>query len=88
MSENYTVLKHYGFRDHHAYQASDLEDILHFSRTEKAALVCTEKDWVKLSRLNIIAENELYYLPVAHSFFANNGAKFERLVSDKWRLAN
>lgn len=88
MSENYEVLKHFRFKDHHPFQAEEILEILNYVDKNEASLVCTEKDWVKISRLELPLANKLYYLAVEHQFFSSDQQKFEQLVADKWRLAN
>jgi tetraacyldisaccharide-1-P 4'-kinase len=39
------------FRDHHAFTARDVETIAARARAKGAAVICSGKDWAKLSRL-------------------------------------
>jgi len=65
--QQFTLLNHHRFADHYAYSRADLNRIV-LTLPEGAAILTTEKDWVKLDALLTPAERQtwlLYYLPVA-----------------------
>ncbi|MGM0600335.1 MAG: tetraacyldisaccharide 4'-kinase [Candidatus Rifleibacteriota bacterium] len=43
------VIKHVRFRDHHCYTNSELQDLLKLKQNHNTALICTEKDRVKIT---------------------------------------
>jgi len=80
--ERFTLLKHYRFADHYAYTRADLDRIIR-ALPAGAALLTTEKDWVKLAPLLTPAERQtrpFYYLPVAMQPLPHSAAAFEQFV--------
>ncbi len=70
--QQFRLLRHDRFADHYAYTRADYER-LRANCPPGAALLTTEKDWVKLDALLTEAERAtepLYYLPVAVRFLA------------------
>lgn len=71
--QQFRLLRHDRFADHYAYTRADYERI-RANCPPGAALLTTEKDWVKLDALLTEAERAtepLYYLPVAVCFLAS-----------------
>ncbi len=67
VGQQFTLLSHHRFADHYAYARADLVRIVS-TLPDGAAVLTTEKDWVKLDALLTPAERQtwpLYYLPVA-----------------------
>ena len=82
VSQAFQLQKHWRFGDHHAYTRADIERILTDFPTD-AALLTTEKDWVKLRVL--FSEQEqarlpLFYLPVKMQFLAGED-EFVKLLA-------
>ncbi|WP_421754041.1 tetraacyldisaccharide 4'-kinase [Croceimicrobium sp.] len=77
----YSILKNNSYRDHHAFRETELKSHLAEAKKAKAALLCTDKDRVKLGPLldKIEADYPLYSLPVEHVF---KPADQSRLLSD------
>ncbi|MBC8152080.1 MAG: tetraacyldisaccharide 4'-kinase [Bacteroidetes bacterium] len=74
VSREFRLLRHERFADHYAYTRSDYER-LRASLPPGAALLTTEKDWVKLDALLTGAERvALYYLPITVRFLAGESA--------------
>ncbi|WP_257788524.1 tetraacyldisaccharide 4'-kinase [Spirosoma montaniterrae] len=70
VSQVFKLVRHHRFADHYAYSRTNLNALLASLPTD-AALLTTEKDWVKIDVLltpNERATLPLYYLPVAMRF--------------------
>lgn len=70
LEQGFQIEEHWAYRDHHSFEKSDLLAHLAKAKAENWALVCTEKDWVKLTQVlgEIDAQFPLYRLPVYHAF--------------------
>ena len=83
VGKTWQLLRHERFTDHYAYTRADY-DRLRANCPPGAALLTTEKDWVKLDALLTNAERAaepLFYLPVAVRFLAG-AAPFQVLVAN------
>lgn len=82
--KNFSLVKHYSFRDHYVFKVSDLEEIEQLIREKDAriSILTTEKDKVKLERdelKSVIARLSIFYLPIETEFL-RNGKDFDALV--------
>ena len=84
----FILVKHFSFRDHYVFKASDLHDVEHLlQKKEKESItsisiVTTEKDKVKLEREELkpyISRMPIFYLPIETEFL-RNGKDFDALV--------
>jgi tetraacyldisaccharide 4'-kinase len=84
----FILVKHFSFRDHYAFKASDLHDIEHLmqgkqvEQIEKICILTTEKDRVKLERDELkpfISRLPIFYLPIETEFL-RNGKDFDTLI--------
>lgn len=69
----FDLVRHHRFADHYVYTRAELERIMN-DRPPGAALLTTEKDWVKLDSLLTPDERSqwpLFYLPVAVRFLGD-----------------
>jgi tetraacyldisaccharide 4'-kinase len=81
-SANFTLVRHFNFRDHHAYTKGEVQKILTFAQQQAATILTTEKDWSKIDLL--LSEEErshFYFLPIEIEFI-KNGSDFDALVLD------
>lgn len=81
VSQRFRLVRHERFADHYAYTRSDYER-LQSSLPLDAALLTTEKDWVKLDALPTDVErtdSRFYYLPITVRFLADE-AQFWTMV--------
>lgn len=84
----FTLVKHFSFRDHYVFKASDLQDVDHLVRKEgegieKISILTTEKDRVKLERDELkpyISRLPIFYLPIEFEFL-RNGKEFDTIIS-------
>lgn len=82
--QTFTLVTHRRFADHYTYTRADLDQILK-QTPAGAAVLTTEKDWVKLDALLTPDERvrlPLFYLPVAIAFL-NREAEFHALLNVK-----
>ncbi|WP_254448534.1 tetraacyldisaccharide 4'-kinase [Spirosoma rhododendri] len=80
--QTFDLLTHHRFADHYAYKRADLDRLL-ADQPPGAALLTTEKDWVKLDALLTTDERAtlpLYYLPVSVQFLPGYEQEFGRLL--------
>jgi tetraacyldisaccharide 4'-kinase len=80
LKRHYEIVRHFNFRDHHAYSGQDLQEICSASARSGAVVVTTEKDVVKMDP-KIFREGgvSLYYLPIEVEF-VKNGKEFDEMV--------
>lgn len=79
VKSNFQMAVHLEYHDHVHYTDSRLREIHVNQHYHDAAVVCTEKDFVKLSYINAFESNELYFLPVGMKFLQDDKA-FMQLV--------
>ena len=71
LKENVSILYHFKFRDHHNYDQADVNNIVKASKTMNAlSIVTTEKDYVKLKKLDISKINLKLFI-VKSNFYLN-----------------
>ena len=71
LKENVNILYHFKFRDHHNYDQEDINNIAKLSKIMNAlSIVTTEKDYVKLRKLNI-SKIDLKFFIVKSNFYLN-----------------
>jgi tetraacyldisaccharide 4'-kinase len=84
-SNSYTLLKHFAFRDHYLFTASDLGEIESMVKKYPqgdVSILTTEKDMVKLQRnelKSLVSRLPVFYLPIETEFI-RNGKDFDTLV--------
>jgi tetraacyldisaccharide 4'-kinase len=81
--ENYTLVKHLAFNDHHTYTEADIKTLLNLKNNHpQASFLTTEKDKVKLDVPqfhNMLNEFPLFYLPIEIDFI-KAGKDFDEIV--------
>ena len=81
--ENYTVIKHFSFNDHHAYQESDIKTFIEFKKSHpQVSFLTTEKDKVKLDTpqfQKMLSGFPLFFLPIEVDFI-KAGKDFDEIV--------
>jgi tetraacyldisaccharide 4'-kinase len=86
IQKNFTLIKHFSFRDHYVFKASDLEEVeqlLKAKSGESISIITTEKDKVKLERNELkpyLSRLPIFYLPIETEFL-RNGKDFDALVT-------
>ncbi|MDH4057947.1 MAG: tetraacyldisaccharide 4'-kinase [Cyclobacteriaceae bacterium] len=81
---NFTLMKHFVFRDHHNYSLDDIKSIKKFVEGKKGqvTILTTEKDRVKLegeTLKEVVSTLPFFYLPIEMKFI-RNGKDFDALV--------
>ena len=75
LSDNYSIVKHFRFSDHHKYKAWDIRKIDNAVKENPTAVVATtEKDCQRLNDFNKIPENlrkRLFQVPIEISFLTD-----------------
>ena len=76
----FDVIDHLRFSDHHRYQLKDLEKFKSISADQEVTFLTTEKDFVKLREFGKELGNlPFYYLPI-EMVFKDNKSEFDELV--------
>lgn len=77
---NYEVVRTFDFPDHHAYSAKELNTLCEVAASERAAVITTEKDLVKMD-VEVFRSKSvfLYYLPIEIEFL-KDGKEFDEMV--------
>ncbi|QCR24949.1 tetraacyldisaccharide 4'-kinase [Pontibacter sp. SGAir0037] len=87
LQEDYTVLHHFAYPDHHQYSKSDLSTLQQAIASNKktgAVILTTRKDAVKLlseELIGITSQLPLFYIPIEVSFLKDK-AVFDQLILD------
>lgn len=78
--QNLKLVQHFRYADHHLYSVNDVNQIVKTAREHGAAIVTTEKDWVKLKAFEPQFGNiPLLYVPIEINFI-KNGKEFDEMV--------
>jgi tetraacyldisaccharide 4'-kinase len=83
--QDFNVLQHFRFRDHHEYSVEDIRQIIQAISGRACSLLTTEKDMIRLTTFSsnqLISAQPWFYLPVEVEFL-ENGSEFDRLIIDK-----
>ncbi|TAE23258.1 MAG: tetraacyldisaccharide 4'-kinase [Cytophagales bacterium] len=81
VAQTFSLNRHYRFNDHFAYSRATVDELLR-ERPAGAALLTTEKDWVKLEPLFTPDERAtlpLYYLPMTIRFLNDERAFLDQI---------
>jgi tetraacyldisaccharide 4'-kinase len=85
VKQNYTLIRHFIFNDHHKYQVKDVESFIAMAGNDPGlSFLTTEKDKAKLhvpSFHGIIGSHPFYYIPIEVDFI-KNGQDFDEMVLD------
>lgn len=79
---NFKLVKHFDFKDHHKYSASDVKSIVDYARKHGACIVTTEKDAVKIDQKEfhaLLGDTHCYYVPIETEFI-KSGGDFDEMV--------
>ncbi len=76
LSSKYQLKEIRSFKDHHHFKVEEIGDLLKASARGEVALVCTDKDRVKL--LSLVGDEALFSVPVEHCFSRSD----EKLLLD------
>lgn len=83
VKQNYTLVKHLAFKDHHTYTENDIESLITLRNSNpQVSFLTTEKDKVKLDVpqfQNIISGLPLFYMPIEIDFI-KGGKDFDEIV--------
>ncbi len=83
--QNYTLVRHFKFNDHHKYKLKDVESFIAMAENEPiVSFLTTEKDKVKLHVplfYGLIGSQPFYYIPIEVDFI-KNGQDFDEMVLD------
>lgn len=85
LRQNYDLVKQCIFPDHYVYTKSDLQMICEAANKEKAVVITTEKDIVKMNIEEFESSSvSLNYLPIEIEFI-KNGKEFDEMVHNVLR---
>ena len=66
LQAHFTVAAVHRFKDHHDFKVAEIQNLIASAQRENRALVCTDKDRVKL--LPLVGDQAIYTVPVRHHF--------------------
>jgi len=84
LESDFEVVKHFNFPDHHQFTLKEVEEVTAYAANHKADVICTEKDWVRITsdkKLEEVMGERLFYLPMMVQFLEGEEA-FEKQLND------
>lgn len=85
VSNSFELIKVVSFKDHFNYVSNDLEELIKLAKDNKAQLLTTEKDMVKVSAhplFDLVKDVGLFYLPISVQFLFDQGNEFDSMVQE------
>jgi tetraacyldisaccharide 4'-kinase len=82
LRQHFQLVKHYDFSDHYVYKNTDVENICREAKKNRASVITTEKDAVKLQApkfQGMVADTSFFYLPIENEFL-KNGKEFDAMI--------
>lgn len=90
IKQNFKLMKHIAYGDHHPYSSSDLNDLLSLVKNDSSlSILTTEKDMVKIISSefeSIVKQIPFFYLPIETEFI-KSGKDFEEMVQNVFNHA-
>jgi tetraacyldisaccharide 4'-kinase len=87
IQDQYQVIKHFDYRDHHQFTKHDIKKIITFYQKNQAiqpSIVFTEKDMIRIyksSLQNILIDYPVFFQPITYKF-AQRGADFDAFIHE------
>lgn len=84
IKEDYSIIKHFDFADHHNFTAKEVEQIEKMASEENADIITTEKDWVRLISMTEVSksfQSKLFYIPIMVQFLEEEKS-FHQILED------
>lgn len=83
-----SVIKHFQFKDHHAFSKSEINEILEYAEenceNENFALITTEKDWYRLMYFDefkiFASSNKVGFLPIEVTMFDEHSNQLQKNI--------
>lgn len=87
LSEQFAVVKHLEYRDHHNYDQQDITKIkkIYEELGDDTIMVTTEKDYVRLRTSafsEVIEQLPLFVLPISVAFLFDGKDKFDKIIKE------
>jgi tetraacyldisaccharide 4'-kinase len=82
VKNNFTLVKHFVFNDHHNYTTEELATICEYTKVHQASVLTTEKDAAKLDAAQFsafLSRIPFFYLPIEIEFL-KSGEDFDEMV--------
>ena len=82
VKNNFTLVKHFVFNDHHNYTTEELATICEYAKVHQASVLTTEKDAAKLDSAQFsafLSRIPFFYLPIEIEFL-KSGKDFDEMV--------
>ncbi len=82
VSENFELVKHFDFQDHHHYSTEEIKKIQSLAIKHDAIIITTEKDKSKLilSGIQEVVDRKLWFEIPVESIILNNGLEFDAMI--------
>jgi tetraacyldisaccharide 4'-kinase len=78
LSSTIKLIDQHHFKDHYSFKLNDVKTLLAQAKKEKAVLICSEKDFVKVANLSLSQDElaDIYVLEVEHFFLDGDQESF------------
>lgn len=84
IEQGFGIIKHFDFADHHNFTSKELAEIEKLANKEKADILTTEKDWVRLISMPETSksfQSKLFYIPIMVQFLGDEKS-FHQILED------
>lgn len=83
LQKRFKISQHFSYGDHHTFRESEIREVDNYLRSRNLALLTTEKDFARLRKwFHILDKQQVYAVPVATQFEAQEKAAFLKQVND------
>lgn len=91
-AQNYSVVRHLKFADHHPYHSDDLQSLRNLDSFGSAvnAVITTEKDAARLRNSSVLKQLEMtpmFFLPIEVEFSEKQKNRFDKMILDHGKYA-
>lgn len=81
VTNNYELLRHFFFADHHNYTASELSQIFKYCNEKQCSLLTTSKDIVKLTAFKSLQSIPVFVQPIEIQFLFDGENVLEEMIA-------
>lgn len=84
LDEGFDIKYHFDFTDHHHFTPKEIKEIEKVAHDEKADILTTEKDWVRLISMPELSksfQDKLFYIPIMVQFL-DDEKSFHQILED------
>ena len=84
IAERYNLIESFFFKDHHDFSLAEISKVIIKAKENNAYIVMTEKDAIKIGKLDIPSEDKyrFFVAPISISFISNDNNSIDRYFID------